>query len=222
MDDATIQETIDLSSTLCSNIGRSGPLPFHESSGKVLPACNSLLQHQINEIKRISDEREMVLNAKKTCIFIVNVTEIHQFKPLLSIPGVNNVIETVQETKLLGYWLTSNMKPNKHIQYIVKRSLAKIWSIRRLKEYGASDNDLKYFYIMMIRSILETNCPVFHTKLTGENTEYIERVQKIVTKVILSYRYPNYEEACVYLNLEEKISKKRKSLFNFCIEMSQK
>ena len=211
MDDATIQETIDLNTALCSNIDRSGPLPFHESSGKVLPASNSLLQHQIIEIKRISDEREMVLNAKKTCIFIANFTDNHQFKPLLSIPGVNKVIETVQETKLLGYWLTSNMKPNKHIQYIVKRSLGKIWAIRRLKEAGASDNDLKYFYIMMIRSILETNCPVFHTQLTDENTENIERVQKIVTKIILSYRYENYDEAHIYLDLDS-LSQRRENL----------
>ena len=87
----------------------------------------------------------MVLNPKKTCIFIANFTHIHQFKPLLSIPGVNTAIETVQETKLLGYWLTADMKPNKHIQYILKRAFSKIWAIRRLKEAGASDQDLKLF-----------------------------------------------------------------------------
>ena len=68
-------------------------------------------------IKRISDEREMKLNAKKTCIFIVNFTKIHQFKPLLKIPGENKCLETVQETKLLGYWLTTDMKPHLHVSY---------------------------------------------------------------------------------------------------------
>ena len=55
MDDATVQEVLNLTNTLCSNINRSGPLPFHESSGKVLPSMNSLLQQQINQIKQISD-----------------------------------------------------------------------------------------------------------------------------------------------------------------------
>ena len=55
MDDATSQEVIDINSALCSNIARSGPLHFHESSGKVLPAQNSLLQGEICKIKIISD-----------------------------------------------------------------------------------------------------------------------------------------------------------------------
>ena len=41
-DDATCQEVIYLSTAFASNIDRSGPFPFWESSGKVLPAENSL------------------------------------------------------------------------------------------------------------------------------------------------------------------------------------
>ena len=45
MDDATCQEVVDINSALVSNIDRSGPLPFWESSGKILPKENSLLQN---------------------------------------------------------------------------------------------------------------------------------------------------------------------------------
>ena len=47
MDDATCQEVIYLSTALASNIDRSGPFPFWESSGEVLPAENALLQNEI-------------------------------------------------------------------------------------------------------------------------------------------------------------------------------
>ena len=43
MDDATCQEVVDITTCLATNIDRSGPLPFWESSGKVLPPENSLL-----------------------------------------------------------------------------------------------------------------------------------------------------------------------------------
>ena len=46
-DDTTCQEVIYLSTAFASNIDRSGPLPFWESSGKVLPAENSLLKNEI-------------------------------------------------------------------------------------------------------------------------------------------------------------------------------
>ena len=114
VDDATIQEVIDLNTALASNRDRSGPLPYHESSGKILPQQNTLIQGEVDKIKRISDEREMVLNAKKTCVFIANFTENHQFKSMLSIPGHPQTLDIVLETKLLGYWLTSDLKPTTH------------------------------------------------------------------------------------------------------------
>ena len=116
MDDVTCQEVIDIDTALVSNIDRSGPLPFWESSGKILPAENSILQKEIKNIKEISDQREMKLNSKKTCLFIVNFTKNHQFELLLKIPGGNDYLQVVQETKLLGYWLLNDMKPHNHIE----------------------------------------------------------------------------------------------------------
>ena len=218
MDDATVQEVVNLNNTLCSNIDRSGPLPFHESSGKILPGQNSLLQEEIIKIKQLSDNREMVLNAKKTKLFIANFTKIHQFKPMLFIPGESEPIEVILETKLLGYWLTSDMKPHKHVQYIVSRSLKRIFAIRRLKSAGCSIEDLIYVYILLIRSILETACPVFHPLLTNGDKENIERIQKIVLKIILGYKYNSYSQACQDLNLLTLDERRRNICLNFGIK----
>ena len=208
---------IVLNQSLCSNRDRSGPLPYHESSGKILPPGNSQLQGEIAKLKQISDEREMVLNAKKTCIFIANFTHDHQFKPWLSIPGQNQPIEVVLETKLLGYWLTSDMKPAKHVDYTVKKANKRIWVIRRLKAAGASDQDLVTIYLLLIRSILETNCPVFHPQLTQENKADLERVQRSVVRIILSDRHegwwddPGYERGCQTLGLDN-LDERRENL----------
>ena len=116
-------------------------------------------------IKRISDEREMVLNAKKTCIFIANFTKNHQFKPMFGIPGTNRPMKVVLETKLLGYWLTPDLKPAAHVEFIVGKAMKRIWIIRRLKAVGASDAHLASIFQTLIRPILETSCPVFHSML---------------------------------------------------------
>ena len=92
----------------------------------VLPKCNTLLQHQIDKIKTLSDDREMTLNAKKTKLFVANFTQNYQFKSLLQIPGETSPIEIDLETKLLGYWLTKDMKPLKHVQYIVSRATKRL------------------------------------------------------------------------------------------------
>ena len=55
---------------------------------------------------------------------------------------------------------------------------------------------------MVIRSVLETNCPVFHSMLTLENKEDIERLQKIVLKILLDEKYTSYENACQLMQVE--------------------
>ena len=63
MDDATIQEAVNLTTSL---------IPSDTGSTKVLPKENALLQTQLNLLKQISDAREMTLNNEKTCLLIVN------------------------------------------------------------------------------------------------------------------------------------------------------
>ena len=136
----------------------------------------------------------MVLNAKKTKMFIANFMKHHQFKPLLTIPSEVVPVEVTLETKLLGYWLTTDMKAHKHVQYIVSRSIKRIFVISRLKSAGCGVDDLIYVYVLLIRSILETACPVFQPMLTSEDKSTIERIQKIVLKIILGDKYVSYED----------------------------
>ena len=207
MDDATLQEAIDLTSTLATKLDRAGPLPQWESSGKLLPNNNTILQSEIETLKKISDAREMVLNPDKTKLLIVNFTDSHQFQSLLQIPDSTSKIELCFETKLLGYWLTSDLKPEKHISHILKIAYQRLWTITRLKSANVNANDIFYFYSMKIRSVLEFASPVFFSMLTSQNIADIERVQKIVLKIILAENYFSYEQACkamLTVSLEER------------------
>ena len=200
MDDATIQEVVDLRISLATKLDRSGPLPWWESSGKLLPNANALLQPEIQSVKTISDQREMVLNASKTKLMIVNFTNHHQYQSLLTIPGSSSPIELTFETKLLGYWLTTDMKPSKHVSHILSIAYGRLWAISRLKSAGVSDDDILYFFNIKIRSVLEYCAPVFTSMLTVDNVTDIERVQKIALKVILTDRYEDYDSACTLMN----------------------
>ena len=96
MDDATLQESIDLTTSLATKIDRSGPLPWWEDGGKVLPNQNTLLQQDIYTIKRISDDREMVLNSDKTKYMVINFCKSAQFQTRLYLN--NTLLEQVHET----------------------------------------------------------------------------------------------------------------------------
>ena len=217
MDDATIQEAVDITTALATKLDRSGPLPWWESSGKVLPKENSLLQNEIVTLKQISDEREMVLNPDKTKLLICNFSTSNQFQSLLSIPGSANKIELCFETKLLGYWLTSDVKPARHISHILKIAYSRLWAISRLKSADVRDDDILLFYTMKVRSVLEYAAPVFTSMLTIQQSSDIERIQKIVLKVILGRRYTEYEQACKLLSISTLESRRKHLSLKFAL-----
>ena len=217
MDDATLQEAVDLSTTLAYKLDRSGPLPWWESSGKLLPNQNTMLQKEIEVIKQISDDREMVLNPDKTKLMIVNFSHLHQFQSLLSIPGSSSPIELCFDTKLLGYWLTSDMKPSMHIENILKIAYGRIWTITRLRSATGKEDDILHFYNMKIRSVLEYAAPVFTAMLTVENVTDIERSKKIVLKIILGDRYQSYDQACLLLNIQSLEDRRKQLSLRFAL-----
>ena len=71
---------------------------------------------------------------------------------------------------------------------------------------------------MFIRSILENSCVVWHSSLTEQDSEDIERVQKAACKVILKEFYEGYDNALKSLRLE-KLKDRRESL---CLSFAKK
>ena len=49
---------------------------------------------------------------------------------------------------------------------------------------------------------MEQSCVIWHSSLTSENVEDIERIQKCALRIILGKRYKSYQEALVTLDLK--------------------
>ena len=90
--------------------------------------------------------------------------------------------------------------------------------LRRLAEFNIPVEDLKNIYILFIRSILEQSATVWHSSLTQENTNDLERVQKSATKIILKQYDISYKKRLAKLDLET-LSNRREFL---CLNFAQK
>ena len=117
-------------------------------------------------------------------------------------------LEVVEEFKLLGVIITSNLKWNKNI---TQKGFQRLMMLRRLKQLGASQTELKDIYEKQVRSILEFAAVVWHPGLTKKNTAQIERVQKSAFAIILGQNYISYENALCILNMET-LSNRREAL----------
>ena len=74
--------------------------------------------------------------------------------------------------------------------------------LRKHSSFRAPISDLKLIYIAYIRSMLEQSCNVWHSGLTVQNENDLERVQKVALKLMLKDDYKSYESALNILDLD--------------------
>ena len=82
--------------------------------------------------------------------------------------------------------------------------------ITKLKYVGIPTADLLDIYTMYIRSRLEYCAVVWHSTLTLEQSNDIERVQKLSLKIIMGADYKDYEHALEISGLD-KLSERREA-----------
>ena len=156
----------------------------------------------------------MAINQAKTKVMIFNMTRMLQFPPELSL-AENEFLEVVEEAKVLGVILSSDLKWTKNTDFIVQKALKNMWVLRRMKNLGFDDHILKDIYQKEIRAVLEFAVPVWTGALTDRDSEKIENIQKKVFKIILKNRYSNYQDACEQLKCETLRDRRMKLCLKF-------
>ena len=74
--------------------------------------------------------------------------------------------------------------------------------LRKLYSFKIPVKDLVTIYITYIRCLLEQSCVLWHSSLTEENRNTLERVQKVSLRIIMGDEYSCYEDALKLANLE--------------------
>ena len=74
---------------------------------------------------------------------------------------------------------------------------------------------LKNIYILFVGSQLEQSASVWHSALTQENKDDIERVQKSALKIILQEKYHHYKKALALLDIETVENRREDLCLNF-------
>ena len=181
-----------------------------------LPPENILSQDYLSTIQTWTSENKAKLNVEKSKVMIFNFNHNMQFSTRLYIE--NTLLETIQETKLLGTLITSDLKWHKNTQMLVRKAYARMQILHKLVAFDVKIEDLKELYFLYIRSILEYNCPVWHYSLTEEENSSLERVQKVACRLILQSQYQDYPQALKILDIET-LAKRRSTL---CLKFAKK
>ena len=109
-----------------------------------------------------------------------------------------------KNTKLLGIMLNDKLTWDENTEYLIKKAYKTMELLRRAAKFTSSKEEKKNIYVLYVRSILEQSCVVWHSSLTIENSDDLERVQKAAIKIILGpeYKNHNYEENLIKADLD--------------------
>ena len=218
VDDLTLAEAINLPEKLIPVPATARPQPdsYHARTGHALPVERSQVYQQLLKTEEYARVNEMKINYSKTKLMIFNPCWSLDFMPEIELGG--GQLEVVEETRLLGVIIRSDMRWNSNTESIVKRAYNKLWTIRRLKELGANTPELVDIFMKHCRSILEFAAPAWHGAITVAERQDIERVQKVALHIILGDQYETYRNALGITNLEMLEVRRN----NLCMKFAKK
>ena len=97
-----------------------------------MPRKDNILQDEVDSVIKLSVDRKMQLNPLETKAMPLN--PLRNYNVLLQIKaGDGTYIVVVEEHKILGFILRSNLKTISNTEYICKRAYQRKWILRRLK-----------------------------------------------------------------------------------------
>jgi len=114
----------------------------------------------------------------------------------------NNIVKQVHSFKLLGVTIDDDLKCSTHVHTICSKPSSRLHFLKVLKRCSLSTSDLLYFYTSAVRPWLEYACPTWHTSLTSDQSNQMERIQIRALKIILNSNCIDYENLCLIHNLE--------------------
>ena len=203
VDDFTVMTAIDLKVNLTKDINPNNPrpLPYRSRTEHILPVEENPLQVQMDNIVKLSKERKMVLNPLKTKTMIFNTLKNYDVLPLISTEE-GKILDVVEEHKILGHMIRSDLKTISNTEFICKRAFKRMWIIRRLKALGCSKSELIEVLQQQIISICEVGVPFWGPMITLTESNMLERCMKTGLHIILQEDYISYEEALKNTNMK--------------------
>ena len=183
-------------------VDRPKPLNYHERTEHILMPHTNVLQSTLNDLHKFTVDNLMKISISKTNIMLFNTSRKFDFPPELRLPGSAQYLDVIENTKLLGVKLTTDLRWANHTSYLCKNAASRFWMVRRMKLLKIDPSIIVDFYFKEIRSICEMAGKVFHSGLTKKQSYDIESIQKKSLKIILGNLYSTYEEACTLLSAE--------------------
>ena len=216
VDDLSLAVSLDLKQNLVQNPDQNPerPLTFRNRTNHILPQEKNTMQEEFDKLAAFANQNEMVINDDKTKAMLFNWSRSRDFMPQI-VNGSGDNLEVVEEMKILGVIVSSDMTWHKNTRYICGKGYSRLWMLRNLKRLGASCQELVDVFYKQCRSVLELAVPAWAGAITNSECNQIERVQKTAAAIILGDKYKTYKNALKVLDMQTLQERRSDLSLNF-------
>ena len=159
-----------------------------------------VLQEALDTELKGTVKDKMIINEKKCHVFTINFSK-NNTAPL-NLKLNDKLIESVDTIKLLGVYLTNDLKWSVNTTNICKKVNQRLYLVRKLKHFGLQKEELITAWRSILRPITEYAVPLWHSGLTEKDSYRIELLQKKALGIILGCVYVDNKR---YYSLDNKI-----------------
>ena len=122
------------------------------------------------------------------------------FLPQLSIEE-GSFVDVVEEQKILGHIMRSDLKTISNTEYICKRAYRRMWVLRRLKALGCPEAEMVDVLKQQIVSICEGSVSFWGPMITKNESNMLERCLKTGLHIIFQEQYLSFNHALNLANM---------------------
>ena len=127
----------------------------------------------------------------------------------------NQKLEIIKETKLLGLIITSDLRWDKNVDYLVKDANKRMLMLHAASKFTNDKHVLKQIYFSRIRCKLDQSSVVWNSSLTQKNVRDLERVQKAAVRIICGKNYESYSGTLSELGMVTLAERRAKLCLKF-------
>ena len=135
------------------------PLQYHQRTAHILPLNKNILQHEIDKLSNYANVNSMVINKLKTKAAIFNPLRSVDVLPEVSLDNGQSQLEVVEEIKLLGQILTTDLRTNKNTNNIYSKAYSEMWVLQRLDNLNCPRKELIEILKQQFFSVVEQSVP---------------------------------------------------------------
>ena len=129
----------------------------------------------LNHIATNAEAKGMKIYPNKTSLMCVSAST--SFLPKVRVKVQDQVVKGQNSMKMLGVTLDCDRSFRTHISNMRSRLRRRTWALSKLRKKGLCEEKLIKAYTSLIRPVVEHASPVWHSSITAEQSEVLERQQ---------------------------------------------